>query len=85
MLVALTAMACQKEPEIVIPEPDKGATYLLEGVIATEGFEWSESAIIGLYSMNTAVKAANLECKIEGYVAPVVPGEDEEELTPEGG
>ena len=85
MLVALTAMACQKEPEIVIPEPDKGATYLLEGVIATEGFEWSESAIIGLYSMNTAVKAANLECKIEGYVAPVVPGEDEEEVTPEGG
>ena len=80
VLVALAAFAC-KEPneEIVIPEPDKGATYLLEGVIATEGFEWSESAIIGLYSMDTAVKASNLECKIEGYVAPVVPGEGEEE------
>ncbi len=80
VLVALAAFAC-KEPneEIVIPEPDKGATYLLEGVIATEGFEWSESAIIGLYSMDPAVKAANLECKIEGYVAPVIPGEGEEE------
>ena len=79
-MVALAAFACKEpEQEIVIPEPDKGATYLLEGVIDTEGFEWSESAVIGLYSMNTAVKAANLECKIEGWVAPVLPGEGEEE------
>lgn len=80
-MVALAALACKPDgPEpVVIPEPDKGATYLLEGVIDTEGFEWSESAVIGLYSMNTAVKAANLECKIEGWVAPVLPGEDEEE------
>ena len=80
-MVALAALACKPDgPEpVVIPEPDKGATYLLEGVIDTEGFEWSESAVIGLYSMNTAVKAANLECKIEGWVAPVLPGEGEEE------
>lgn len=80
-MVALAALACKPDgPEpVVIPEPDKGATYLLEGVIDTEGFQWSESAVIGLYSMNTAVKAANLECKIEGWVAPVLPGEGEEE------
>ena len=79
-MVALAAFACKEpEQEIVIPEPDKGATYLLEGVIDTEGFQWSDNAIIGLYSMNTAVKAANLECKIEGWVAPVLPGEGEEE------
>ena len=80
-MVALAALACKPDgPEpVVIPEPDKGATYLLEGVIDTEGFEWSESAVIGLYSMNTAVRAANLECKIEGWVAPVLPGEGEEE------
>ncbi len=80
-MVALAAMACKPDgaDEIQLPEPDKGVTYLLEGVIDTEGFEWSNNAIIGLYSMNTAVKAANLECKIEGWVAPVLPGEDEEE------
>ncbi|MBR3681871.1 MAG: hypothetical protein IKD05_02655 [Tidjanibacter sp.] len=78
--LALAAISCgPKEHEIVIPEPDKGATYLLEGVVATEGFEWSESAIIGLYSMTDGVKAVNLACKIKGYVAPVVPGEGEEE------
>ena len=79
-LLALAAFGCKEpEQEIVIPEPDKGVSYLLEGVIATEGFEWGESSIIGLYSMTEGVKAVNLECKIEGYVAPVIPGDDEEE------
>ena len=86
VLIAIAAFAC-KEPDqgLTLPEPDKGVSYVLEGVVNTEGFEWSESAIIGLYSMQTEVKAVNLECKIEGYVEPVAPGEDEEAVAPEGG
>ena len=84
VLIAIAAFAC-KEPDegLTLPEPDKGVSYVLEGVVNTEGFEWSESAIIGLYSMQTEVKAVNLMCKIEGWVDPnaSTEGEGEGETT----
>lgn len=69
--VAVALASCQKGPdEPVIPTPDPGATYLLEGTVSTEGFAWTSQSVIGLYSMTEGVKAVNLECKIDGWEDP---------------
>lgn len=85
MLSAASLMvfaACEKDPGTVeYPEPEKGASYLLEGTVEAAGFTWNSQSVVGLYSSTEGVKATNLECKIVGWEAPVV----EEEGTEEGG
>lgn len=60
---SLLFAACdQKEPvQQEYPEPEAGATYLLEGTVDAAGFTWTSQSVVGLYSATDGVKATNLE------------------------
>lgn len=61
--------ACDNKPEPEeFPEPDKGVTYSIQGSVNSDGFNWSDSSVVGLYSDTEGVKANNLKYTIDGYV-----------------
>ena len=82
MLAFAVLASCSKDPEgpdtPKFPVPQPGTTYQLEGTVATEGFAWTSSAVVGLYSKTDGVRASNLQCKIVGWVDPT-PAEPDEE------
>lgn len=82
MTAALLVVSCENGPDEPkgpkYPEPEKGATYQLEGTVNTEGFTWTSTSVVGLYSQMDEVRASNLACRIVGYAEPAVPEEGEE-------
>lgn len=64
-IAALAFAACKKEESF--PVPEAGVKYVFEGTVATDGFTWSTSSIIGLYSLTEGVKVSNEQCKIDGW------------------
>lgn len=85
MTAALLVVSCENGPDEPkgpkYPEPEKGATYQLEGTVNTEGFTWTSTSVVGLYSQMDEVRASNLACRIVGYTDPSA--EAEEGVEPE--
>lgn len=69
IIIACAALfsACTQEGLEEYPTPDEGASYVFEGTVNTPGFTWKTKSDIGIYSATEAVKAVNLQCKIEGW------------------
>ena len=78
-LAAIALTACQKEPKAPkYPTPEPGASYVLEGTVATDGFTWNSASKIGIYGLTEGLRIMNEECKIDGWAVPVDPSTLEE-------
>lgn len=64
----LCLAACSDDKEHY-PTPEKGQSYVLEGTVATDGFTWETSSSVGVYALTEGVVAANLQCKIDGWMS----------------